>query len=106
MLSVENWAEVRRQHQAEGMPIKTIARVMGISRNTVRAALRRDGPPKYERTVSGSIVDDVEPRVRGSCAAASSALPTTEAATALAAAAILWDATTFTRRWSRHRPFG
>ena len=41
MLSVENWAEVRRLHRAEGMPIKTIARVMGISRNTVRAALRR-----------------------------------------------------------------
>jgi len=64
VLSVENWAEVRRLHRAEGMPIKTIARVMGISKNTVKAALRSDGPPKYERTVSGSIVDDVEPRLR------------------------------------------
>lgn len=64
MLSVENWAEVRRLHRAEGMPIKTIARVMGISRNTVRGALRSDGPPKYARTVSASIVDEVEPRIR------------------------------------------
>ena len=64
MLSVENWAEVRRLHRAEGMPIKTIARVMGISRNTVRAALRSGGPPKYERAVSASIVDAVEPRIR------------------------------------------
>ncbi|MEA2641536.1 MAG: hypothetical protein QOF51_2930, partial [Chloroflexota bacterium] len=52
MLSVEDWAEVRRLHRAEGMPIKTIARVMGISRNTVRAALRSDRPPKYDRRVS------------------------------------------------------
>jgi hypothetical protein len=53
VLSVENWAEARRLHRAEDMPIKTIARVMGISRNTVRAALRSDGPPKYERGLRG-----------------------------------------------------
>jgi transposase len=41
-----------------------IARVMGCSRNTVRAALRSDGPPRYERTPAGSIVDAVEPRIR------------------------------------------
>ena len=64
MLSVENWAEVCRLHRAEGMPIKAIARVMGISRNTVRAALRSDGPPKYQRTMRGSAVDEVEPQVR------------------------------------------
>ena len=40
MLSVEDWAEIRRLHRAEGMPIKAIARVLGVSRNTVRAALR------------------------------------------------------------------
>lgn len=64
MLSVENWAEVRRLHHAERMPIKTIARVMGISKNTVRAALRSDVPPKYERAPRGSVVDEVEPRIR------------------------------------------
>ena len=28
MISVENWAEIRRLHRAEGLPIKQIARVM------------------------------------------------------------------------------
>jgi hypothetical protein len=46
------------------MPIKAIARVMGYSRNTVRAALRSDGPPRYERPGRGSIVDPVEPQIR------------------------------------------
>ena len=63
-MSVEDWAEIRRLHRAEGMPIKAIARVLGISRNTVRAAIASDGPPKYERKRAGSIVDAVEPRVR------------------------------------------
>lgn len=64
MLSVEDWAEIRRLHRAEGLPIKVIARVLGISKNTVRAALASDGPPKYERAQRGSIVDEVEPRIR------------------------------------------
>ena len=46
------------------MPIKVIARVMGCSRNTVRAALRSNGPPAYRRPPAGSVVDEVEPRVR------------------------------------------
>jgi transposase len=46
------------------MPVKAIARVMGVSRNTVRAAIASDRPPKYERAAMGSIVDVVEPRIR------------------------------------------
>ena len=46
------------------MPIKAIARVLGISRNTVRAAVASDAPPKYVRKPAGSIVDVVEPQVR------------------------------------------
>src|SRR5215468_3388177 len=46
------------------MPIKVIARVMKVSRNTVRAAIASDRPPKYERPAKGSIVDTVEPRIR------------------------------------------
>jgi len=64
VLSVEDWAEIRRLHRAEGLPIKMIARVLGVSRNTVRAALASDGPPKYQREPAGSIVDEVEPRIR------------------------------------------
>jgi hypothetical protein len=61
---VEDWAEIRRLHRAEEMPIKVIARVMGCSKNTVKAALASDGPPRYERSRAGSIVDEVEPRIR------------------------------------------
>ncbi|WP_459953080.1 sigma factor-like helix-turn-helix DNA-binding protein, partial [Mycobacterium avium] len=53
MLSVEDWAEIRRLYRAEGLPIKVIARVLGISKNTVKAALASDGPPKYERPQRG-----------------------------------------------------
>ena len=66
MLSVEDWAEIRRLHRAEGMAIKAIARVKRISKNTVKAALAADGPPKYERAPGGSVVDEVDPR-SGSC---------------------------------------
>ena len=67
MLSVEDWAEIRRLHRAEGMPIKMIARTLGVSRNTVRAALASDGPPKYERKPAGSVVDGFEARSGSSC---------------------------------------
>jgi len=46
------------------MPILAIARVMGVSRNTVKRALVAEGPPRYQRAPKGSIVDEVEPRIR------------------------------------------
>ena len=64
MLSVEDWAEIRRLSRAEEMSVSQVARVLGVSRNTVYAALVCDGPPKYERRSAGSIVDVVEPRMR------------------------------------------
>jgi transposase len=64
VLSVEDWAEIRRLHRAEQMPIKAIGRVMGCSKNTVKRALAADGPPRYERMPRGSIVDGVESRIR------------------------------------------
>jgi transposase len=64
VLNVEDWAEIRRLRRAERMPIAQIARVMGISRNTVKAALASDGPPKYVRAPAGSVADAIEPRVR------------------------------------------
>lgn len=63
-MSVEDWAEIRRLHRSEGMPIKAIARVLGVGRNTVRRALAAEGPPKYRRSVQGSKVDAVEPLIR------------------------------------------
>lgn len=64
MLNVEDWAEIRRLHKAENMGVRTIARRLGVARNTVRSVLRSDAPPKYERSPQGSIVDAVEPEIR------------------------------------------
>jgi transposase len=64
VLSVEDWAEIRRLHRAERMPIKVIARVLGCSKNTVKTALGAEGPPAYRRHSTGSVVDAVEPRIR------------------------------------------
>ncbi len=64
MLGVEDWAEIRRLRRAEGLAISEIARLRGISRNTVRAALVSDAPPRYVRRPMGSVVDAFEPRVR------------------------------------------
>ncbi len=64
MLGVEDWAEIRRLRRAEGLAISEIARLRGISRNTVRAALVSDAPPRYVRGPMGSVVDAFEPRVR------------------------------------------
>lgn len=63
MINVDDWAEIRRLHRAEGMGIKAIACRLGLARNTVRAALRAEGPPRYKRAAKGSIVDEVEPQV-------------------------------------------
>jgi transposase len=64
VLSVEDWAEIRRLRRSEGVSISEIARVLAISRNTVKAALASDGPPRYRRGAAGSVVDGFEPRIR------------------------------------------
>ena len=61
---MEDWAEIRRLHRAEGVAIKEIVRRLGISRNTVRKALASDEPPKYQRKSKGSIVDPFVPQIR------------------------------------------
>lgn len=64
MLGVEDWAEIRRLHRAEGIPIKALARRFGVSRNTVRAAVRSTEPPRYVRRAMPSAVDAVEADIR------------------------------------------
>jgi transposase len=64
VIDVEEWAEIRRLHRAEGMAVKAIARKLGVARNTVRSALRSDEAPHYEREGRGSAVDAFEPAIR------------------------------------------
>jgi transposase len=64
VINLEDWAEVRRLHRAEGVPIKELARRFGLSRNTVRSALRATQPPGRERGRRGSAVDVFEPAIR------------------------------------------
>jgi transposase len=57
LLDVERWAELRREHFVRGVSIKELARRTGLSRNTVRLALRSQSPPRYERAVAPSKLD-------------------------------------------------
>jgi transposase len=57
VLDVERWAELRREHFVRGVGIKELARRYGIDRNTVRRAIRSEGPPRYQRPVAASKLD-------------------------------------------------
>ena len=64
MLDVEDWAEIRRLHLAEGLSIKEVARQLGVARNTVRSAVRSDAPPVFDRKPRPSAVDVVEADIK------------------------------------------
>ena len=64
MLSVEDWAEIRRLRRSEQLSISEVPWVMGVARNTVKSALASDRPPKYQRERVGSVADEAEPRIR------------------------------------------
>jgi transposase len=64
VLDVEDWAEIRRLHRAEGLSIKEIVRRLGVARNTVRMALRSDGPPVFDRKPRPSALDAHEAAIR------------------------------------------
>jgi transposase len=57
VLEVQRWAEIRRMKFVDGLSIREIVRRTGHDRNTVRRALRRDGPPRYERPPRPSKLD-------------------------------------------------
>lgn len=57
MVGVEQWAELRREHFVRGVSIKELVRRTGLSRNTIRAALRSSVAPSYSREPTGSKLD-------------------------------------------------
>lgn len=56
MIKLEEWVDIVSLHR-QGLGIREITRKLGISRNTVRLALKRARPPAYERPVRPSKLD-------------------------------------------------
>jgi len=63
VVSVEQWAELRREHFVAGKSIKELARSTGLSRNTIRRALRSERPPAYERAPKPGILEPFKPEI-------------------------------------------
>lgn len=64
MINVQEWAEIRHLHVAEGLSQRAIADRLGVARKTVARALGSEGPPSYSRSPGPSALDVFEPRVR------------------------------------------
>jgi transposase len=64
VITVEDWALIRRLHLAEGESMRSIAARLGVSRNTVAKAVSADGPPTYVRAPQDSGIKAVEPAIR------------------------------------------
>ena len=56
MIRMEEWVDIKAAYK-RGVPIKEICRKTGLSRNTVRRAIREDGVPKYIRPPIPSKLD-------------------------------------------------
>jgi transposase len=56
-LDVERWAELRREHFVRGVSIKELMRRTGLARNTIRTALRSEGPPAFRGVERPSKLD-------------------------------------------------
>jgi transposase len=57
VLEVERWAELRREHFVRGVSIRALSERTGLSRNTVRKALRSDSPPAFRCPARASRLD-------------------------------------------------
>jgi transposase len=64
VITLEDWALIRRLHVSEKLPKAEIARQLGISRNTVAKAVGSAGPPEYSRAPATTSFEPFEQRVR------------------------------------------
>lgn len=62
-MNAEEWQEIRQSYY-NGESIKGVAHRLGISRNTVRRALKLSEPPEDHRRLRGSIAEDVDDLIR------------------------------------------
>jgi len=64
VITLEDWALIRRLHVSEKLPKAQIARELGISRNTVAKAIASAGPPQYSRPPVVTSFEPFEGQVR------------------------------------------
>ena len=64
MRSAVEWAQVRAM-AADGVARREIARRLGINRRAVKRLAEASEPPRYERAPTGSMLDSLEPVIRG-----------------------------------------
>ncbi len=63
MVDVEQWALLRREHFVAGKSIKRLVRETGLSKNTIRRALRSEQPPSYRRSPRQSVLEPFKPEI-------------------------------------------
>jgi len=64
VITLEDWALIRRLHVSERLPQAQIARQLGISRNTVARAIASTDPPSYSRALVPTSFAPFEQQVR------------------------------------------
>ena len=62
MITVAEWAEIRRLHRVEKLSKRAIVRRLGIHRDTVTRALASEEPRKYQRKKAASVLDPYKPK--------------------------------------------
>ena len=67
VITVEDWAEVRRLYLAERMSIKAIAAKLHLARNTVRGAVRANCPFSREPAIHAPHVKGCTNTLVGMC---------------------------------------
>ncbi len=63
VVGVEQWAWLRREHFIAGKSIKRLVRETGLSKNTIRRALRSESPPRYQRAVRPGVLEPFKPEI-------------------------------------------
>jgi transposase len=63
VVDVEQWAELRREHFVAGKSIKRLVRETGLSKNTIRRALRSEQPPRYQRAPRARVLEECKPEI-------------------------------------------
>lgn len=64
MLKLEEWMDIKSMHR-QGQPIRAIARATGLSRNTVRRAVRQAAPQAFAQRPRPSRLDQYRDYARG-----------------------------------------